>query len=136
MNQFQSIDPMMKSWLYVDNFLWKNIKRPSNLHIFSYISDSFIWLLSDHNLKHFEYPLLVVHIWIYLPIIKWRFSASSNRYESANVTRFGEISLLWQFFNGLFLIWQNTVPTLANLWHIGLISIVANDQILKNNISI
>ena len=41
---------------------------------------------------------------------------------SSSVTRFGEISTLWQtftslwvFFDGLFLIWQNAEPTLTNL---------------------
>ena len=40
----------------------------------------------------------------------------------SSVTRFGEIlplwqkfTSLWQIFNGLFLIWQNAEPTLANL---------------------
>ena len=41
----------------------------------------------------------------------------------SSVTRFGKIlplwqkfTSLWQIFNGLFLFWQNTEPTLANLW--------------------
>ena len=40
----------------------------------------------------------------------------------SSVTRFGEISptwqkftSLWQIFDGLFLIWQNAEPALANL---------------------
>ena len=44
--------------------------------------------------------------------------------NNSNVTRFGKISPLWQkftrsraSFNGLFLIWQNAEPTLANLGH-------------------
>ena len=43
---------------------------------------------------------------------------------TVSVTRFCEISPLWQkftsrwqIFDGLFLIWQNAQPTLANLWH-------------------
>ena len=42
----------------------------------------------------------------------------------SSVTRFGEISplwrnitRLWQFFDSLFLFWQNVKPTLANLLH-------------------
>ena len=60
-----------------------------------------------------------------------------------SVTIFGEISppwekftSLWQFFDSLFLIWQNVEPTLANCDIIGLICIVANSQILKNNLTI
>ena len=44
--------------------------------------------------------------------------------RSFSVTRFGEISPLWQNFtslreilDGLFLIWQNVEPSLANLLH-------------------
>ena len=51
-----------------------------------------------------------------------------------SVNRFGEISPLWQkftsfgqFFDGLFLIWQ-----ICDIF--GLIFIVANGQILKDNI--
>ena len=35
--------------------------------------------------------------------------------EANQWTRFVEISPLWQKFIGLFLIWQNSEPTLANL---------------------
>ena len=59
----------------------------------------------------------------------------------SSVTRFGEIlqlwqkfTSLWQFFDGLFLTWQNAEPTLANLWHYWAIFIVANGQILKHNL--
>ena len=52
-----------------------------------------------------------------------------------DVTRFCEISPLWQIFNGLFLIWQ----MLSLLWQIcdiiGLIFKVPNGQILKNNVT-
>ena len=33
------------------------------------------------------------------------------------MTRFGKISAFWHNFDGLFLIWQNVEPTLANLLH-------------------
>ena len=42
----------------------------------------------------------------------------------SSVTRFGKIlplwqrfTSIWQFFDSLFLIWQNAEPTLANLVH-------------------
>ena len=61
-----------------------------------------------------------------------------------SVTRFGEISPLWQkfssawpIFDGLSLICQNSKPTLANLFHyFGLIFIAANGPILKYNLTI
>ena len=66
-----------------------------------------------------------------------------NKRASDSVTRFGEIlplwqkfTSLWQFFDSLFLFWQ----MLSLLWQIcdinGLICIVANSQILKNNLTI
>ena len=39
----------------------------------------------------------------------------SSQEVSNSATRFGEILPLWQIFDGLFLIWQNSEPTLANL---------------------
>ena len=60
-----------------------------------------------------------------------------------SVTRIVEISLLWQnvtslwqFVDGLFLILQNVNPILANFYTIGPIFIVANGQTLKNNLTI
>ena len=74
--------------------------------------------------------------WKYWCFVIWPTTAEQSRmkeifgqydnlpYNMINVTRFGEISLLWQkftgllqFFEGFFLIWQNDEPTLANLWH-------------------
>ena len=60
-----------------------------------------------------------------------------------SVTRFVEILPLWQkltfidqFFESLFLFWQNTESTLANLWHYWAIFLGANGQILKNKLVI
>ena len=53
----------------------------------------------------------------------------------SSVTRFDEISPLWQHFEGLFLIWQNIKPTLENWLHTGIIFIVTNGQILKHNLT-
>ena len=47
----------------------------------------------------------VFHLLLYIPFF------------SSSVTRFGEISALWQICNGLFLIWKNVELTLANLLH-------------------
>ena len=63
---------------------------------------------------------------------------------STSVTRFGEISPLWQNFtilwqisDSLFCIWQSLLSLLWKIWYIiGLILIVANGQILKNNLTI
>ena len=62
---------------------------------------------------------------------------------SISVTRFGEISPLWQKFKtfwlsleGLFSIWQNFKPTLANISSKWQAFIVVNHQKLKNNLSI
>ena len=53
--------------------------------------------------------------------------------ESASVTRFGEVSPLWQqkisllqFLVGLISLWQNFQLTLANVYAIGQIFIVVN----------
>ena len=58
---------------------------------------------------------------------------------AGSVTRFGEISPLWQnfkslgnFLNGLFSIWQTFVPTLA-FYATGQIVLVVNGQRFKNN---
>ena len=55
-----------------------------------------------------------------------------------SVTIFGEISppwekftSLWQFFDSLFLIWQNAEPTIAICYAIGQIVITENGQISK-----
>ena len=61
-----------------------------------------------------------------------------------SVTRCGKISpfwqkfpSLWQMFQGLFLVWQNAEPTLANFGTLlGKFFIVANGQILEINITI
>ena len=37
-----------------------------------------------------------------------------RHYQVISVTRFGEISSLWQFYDGLFRIWQKLLSTLAN----------------------
>ena len=64
---------------------------------------------------------------------------SPNRKEGwMGVTRFGGIlplwqkfTSLWQYFKGLFGIWQNCEPTLRQFVSYGQISIVLNGQILK-----
>ena len=55
---------------------------------------------------------------------KNNFCRGSSSSIACSVTRFGEIlplwqkfTSLWQFFGGLFLIWPNAEPILANLWH-------------------
>ena len=68
-------------------------------------------------------------------------SVISEYLFTADVTRFGEISPLWQkfrrgIFKNLFLFWQNAEPTLAICDIIGLILIVANGHILTNNLTI
>ena len=74
---------------------------------------------------------MVLDFWVNLEFLQksvynidpWR-EQRANSYTpfSASVTRFGEISPLWlkftslgQIFDGLFLIWQNSMATLANL---------------------
>ena len=44
----------------------------------------------------------------------WNFT---SKVLTTSVTSFGEILPLWQFFDRLFLIWQNVILTLANLLH-------------------
>ena len=64
-------------------------------------------------------------------------------FYSDSVTRFGDISpiwqnftSLWQSFNSLFLIWK-MMGVLRQIWNIiWLIFIVANGQLLKNNLTI
>ena len=46
------------------------------------------------------------------------------------------LTSLWQNFDGLFLIWQNVEPTLANLWLCWANFQCYNWQILKNNLTI
>ena len=53
-----------------------------------------------------------------------------------NLTTFAKKSCLWQLFDSLFLIGQNIEPTLAKLVHYWANFIVANGQILKNNLTI
>ena len=62
----------------------------------------------------------LVHSFIFTQTTFLPLSHSSFCCLSSSVTRFGEISTfwqkcasLWQFFNSLFLIWQNDGPTLA-----------------------
>ena len=52
------------------------------------------------------------------------FTLISTPFSVTSVTRFAEISPLWQtftslwkMFDGVFLIWQNSKPTLANMLH-------------------
>ena len=56
--------------------------------------------------------------------------------QANSVTWCGENSPLWQFFNILLLIYQNTMPSLANLWHHWANFTVANGQLLENNLTI
>ena len=52
------------------------------------------------------------------------------------MTRLDKISPLWEICDGLFLIWENAEPTRQICDIIGLIFIAANEQILKNNLTI
>ena len=72
---------------------------------------SFFYSLSA-PISHVHFHLISYSIFIFLSWLPY------------SVTRYGEIlplwqkfTSLWQMFNGLYLIWQNTQPTLANLWH-------------------
>ena len=72
-----------------------------------------------------------------------RMKVKQSHYVESSVTRFGEISPLWQTFTSIwqnfdsfFLIWQNAEPTLAICDIFGLIFIVANGQVLKKNLTI
>ena len=74
-------------------------------------------------------------------LFDWLCSNNSNMVCS--VTRFGEISplwqnlrCLWQIFEGLFDFWHSLKPTLAIFYAIGQFCIDVKFQILKNNLDI
>ena len=61
---------------------------------------------------------------IFVITLKVILSVTKATGVGSSVTRFGEslplcqkFTSLWQIFDGLFIIWQNAEPTLANLWH-------------------
>ena len=58
------------------------------------------------------------------------FFCKAKRQHSNSVTDLANVASLWQFFDSLFLIWQNVVVCII----IGLIFIVINGQILQNNL--
>ena len=84
-----------------------------------------------------------IHVIIMLSKREVRMKVKQSHYVESSVTRFGEISPLWQTFTSIwqnfdsfFLIWQNAESTLAICDIFGLIFIVANGQILKNKLAI
>ena len=57
----------------------------------------------------------------------------TQEHVKISVTKFGEISPLWQNSASLWAIFK---PTLANCYAIGQVSVVINGPILKNNLTI
>ena len=54
--------------------------------------------------------------------------------DLAKFHHFGNISKkFWQFYEGLFNIWQNYEPTKVKKYTFGHIFVVVNGEILKNN---
>ena len=76
-------------------------------------------------------------------LIIFCFLTTMTIYLSLSVTRFGEIlplwlkfTSLWQICKGLFLIWQNAEPILANLWHFWANFLYCKWPNIENNLTI
>ena len=100
-----------------------------------------------HNLQAKEFDVKLIHGDLNQVSTNYHETSNLNRQQilmqSTSVTRFGEISPLWQTFlslwlfsDGLFSIWQTFKPTLAMWCAFGQFFIVVNGQKMKHNLAI